>query len=383
MNYLTQNYNPQRITPKHSLRFPLSVSKINEKLTQPVICEGYVYMSKARFNIHAKDESLFQLHNENNEYSFIKGIFGANSNSFLSEATGGKVVELSCDNLQVLNEFDLGVTHTAKTLSIDDFYILMCRKNRSRNFPLQVARKNFKDNFLLWQFKPENVLSTFSVTEDEKFLVVGDTSGCIYLLDIDTGNVLWQQDVQSLGALTLDELNHRELPSLSLHDNLHISKDTISLGYLFHYIVGIDLYTGKLKWKRRFETGVPNTVVSEDGRQYYLSSTSLQTKLFVMDCYTGESITEFTIDVSDEVIKNKIATSRYSDVTTTHYWGVSAKGLLYAINLDTGIMDWHYDLDSALVHNPFFICNNRLYITTSAGQFIFEGQGGYIVDYRN
>jgi outer membrane protein assembly factor BamB len=378
MNYLTQNYNPQRITPKHSLRFPLSVSKIDGKFTQPVICDGLIFMSKAKVNVHAKDESLFQLHNENNEYPYVKGIFGGNSNSFLSEVTEGKIIELSCDNLQVLNEFDLGVTHSAKTISIGDFYILMYRKNRSRSFPLQVARKNFKDNSLLWQFQPENVISTFSVTEDNNFVVVADSKGTIYLLDINTGKVVWQQDVQSLGALTLAELNHRELPSLSLHDNLHIYKDTISLGYLFNYMVGIDLHTGELKWKKRIDYGVAYTTVDANGRQYYLASHSQASTLYIVNCKTGESIKEFIIDLSDEEIKNKFSSSVYSDVTTTHFFGVSQTGLLYAINLETGVMDWHYDLDSALVHNPFFICNNRLYITTTAGQFIFEGQGGYL-----
>ena len=379
MNYLTQDYNPQRITPQHGLCFPLTVSSTNEKFTQAIICNANVYKLKPRVNIHSEDESTFFLRNENTDNSYIKGIFGANSYSLLSETTEGKVVELACDDLKMVGEFDLGVIHTANTISIDGFYILMCRKERSRSFPLQVARKNFKDDSLLWEFKPENVLSTFSVTEDKKFVVVGDSSGCIYLLDIDTGRVLWKQDVKSLGALTLAELNHRELPSLSLHDNLHIYKDTISLGYLFNYMVGIYLHTGELKWKKKIDYGVAYTTVDSNGRQYYLASHSQATTLYVIDCETGESIKEFSIDLSDDEIKSKFSSSVYSDVTTTHFWGVSQAGLLYAINLETGGMDWHYDLDSALVHNPFFICNNRLYITTSTGQFIFEGQGGYIV----
>lgn len=147
-------------------------------------------------------------------------------------------------------------------------------------------------------------------------------------------------------------------------------------------MVGIDLHTGKLKWRRKFiAEDLAYTTVSDDGRQYYLvhTSGSKETVLYEIDCMTGESINELQVELDDKT-KKKFSSSVYSDVTDTHFWGVTSLGLLYAINLATGAMDWRYELKGALTGSPFFICNNRLYIVTHTEQFIFEGAGGYIVD---
>lgn len=380
MDYLTQNFTPERILPIRKLAFPLVVHSNNEVLTQPVICGGNIYREKAGVCINVYEERDLTLKDSNDKKSVVKGVFGLNEKSMLSETKEGKVCEFLSSDLSLLGEFDLGVIHTARTVSCKQFYILMCRENRSRSFPLKVGRKNVNDDTLLWSFAPNKSLSSFSVAEDKSLVIVTDSSGGIYALDIGTGEVQWQKDVQSLGALTLAELNNSSLGNLSVFDNPHIYNDTIAMGYLFEYMVGIDLHSGELKWKRKFETEVSYTTVDIEGRQHYLSSNSRASTLFIVDSETGESIREFTLDLKTEEIKRKFTSSVYSDVTTTHFWGVSGKGLLYAINLESGEIDWHYDLEGSLSHNPFFICNNRLYISTLTEQFIFEGQGGYVPD---
>ena len=79
MNYETEDYNSQRITPVKELKCPLSIlDKIEEKFTPPVISNGIVYKVKARHYIGAYSEKNLSLLNTNESEPFIVGCFAFN-----------------------------------------------------------------------------------------------------------------------------------------------------------------------------------------------------------------------------------------------------------------------------------------------------------------
>jgi outer membrane protein assembly factor BamB len=71
---------------------------------------------------------------------------------------------------------------------------------------------------------------------------------------------------------------------------------------------------------------------------------------------------------------------RPCDVTETHYLTSFDGGLIMAINLKTGIVDWHTTLPTGMPTSTFFVLNNRFYVSTGMSSYIFEGEGGYIPD---
>lgn len=394
MDYVTEQFNEQRLVPSRALKLPLCVVQQNaDRHTPPELKNGVLYKIKVGDNLKAYREDDFSLLGKNASKSFIIGGFGYTNDTLLIENEAGEsnICKIKQNTLEVVEEFDLGIIHSLYTFVGKHFYIVACQEKRSWLGNIKLARKNFNENKLAWQFKPADVIKAFSVTEDEDIVIVTDHSGGISALDIETGQVLWQKDVDTIGVLTEEEIeikNQRGTGKIT--DNPHIYKDVLVMGYLYNYIIGLDIVTGEVKWKRKFDdSNVGRLTVNDKGVIYFLDAWQKQSPaiLYTIDCLTGESIKELTVD-REEITLNRggedfidqFDSATYSDVTRAHFWGVTSPGLLYAINLETGQIDWHYDLGNGLPHVPMFICNNRLYVQTLTEQFIFEGQGGYIPD---
>ncbi len=379
MDYLTENFTASRLAPKRNLRLPVTISyQSKEKFTPPKICGGALYKVKPGISVNAYCESDLTLRCLNDSEKFVKGVFGIGSEGVLIESKAGRIFRLSVPDLRMQEEFDLGILHSCRAVYLDGFHIVMFREERSRSYPLKVGRKSLGESKFDWCFAPDKSLSSFSVSDDKKLVVVTDSSGGVAALDIESGAELWKRSLEELGVLTQSELSQGTEIS-AVRDNPHLFGSTIILGFMSRYLIGIDINTGDLKWKRMTNSSISYTTVDTQGRQYFLAAYDGPPTLMIVDGETGDCINELELDLQPEV-KEKFTSSVYSDVTVTHFWGVSGKGLLYAINLETGEMDWYYDLQGNVSQNPFIICNNRLYISTLTEQFIFEGQGGYIPD---
>ena len=148
-------------------------------------------------------------------------------------------------------------------------------------------------------------------------------------------------------------------------------------GYVFEYLVGVEAATGELRWKRRTTAEVSWTACDADGVIYYLAACQGPATLHGVDSHTGETVLEIPVDAESAGVVDTLTSSLYCDVTDTHFWGVSHQSLLYAINLESGAVDWAYDLEGNVTHNPMIICNNRLYVSTFGEQCVVEGRGGF------
>jgi len=218
MDYNTDQFNGTRIVPERSLSLPLNVIyQSKEQFTPFDICDGKLYRCKARISLNVYREDDLSLIKKNEEKPFVAGMFGFSDNSMLSVARSDdeeKVYEIDRDNLQIISEFDLGIISSSKTINCKDFYIVMFREERSYGSDIKVGRKNKSENQLVWGFKPEKSINSFSVTEDEKQVVVNDSHGGITLLDIESGEVLWSKNVDNMGVLTDDELDAKNIRGL-------------------------------------------------------------------------------------------------------------------------------------------------------------------------
>lgn len=375
MEYLTEDYSSNRTTPNHSLTLPLKRVGIEKYYPPPTIGLNRIFYINVNESLLVFSERSFELISTSIDIAPIVGATFTET-GVITELDDKSLCVIDNETLAIKTHLAEGSVFTSKMLITDIGFLVFRQEGEGWSAPLSLSLISKSCDKCYWSFFPEHPISGFALENDQ--VVITDSMGGIYALDLLTGNIRWQQDVYSLKALTELELNFEGLRSLWVRDNPHIYHDTICFGYLFDYLIGVDLHTGTLKWKYKVDTSIRHTSVTANGHQYYVSSNSRGTKLAILDCRTGTLIREVSLTLPS-TIKDKFTSSAYSDVTTTHFWGVSGKGLLFAINLETGNIDWSYDLEGNITENPFFICNNRLYITTFTEQFIFEGAGGYIL----
>lgn len=385
MDYVTEQFNAQRVPPSRKLRLPLNAVQQNtDRLTPPKIKNGIIYKIKPRVSVNAYQEDNLSLTKTNEKKPFIIGVFGFTDNEMLVETKEKAVEKVNLRSLDIVGELDLGIIQSSQAFFCKNFFIVEYQDERTYGEPIKLGRKNINENKLAWGFEPVHTIKSFSVTDDERKVIVGDYRGGISTLDIETGKVLWQKDVDTIKVLTEKEIEEKnKYGAGKISDNLHIYKDIIVMGYLFNYIIGLDVATGSVKWKRKFDDSNVGKLAADDkGRVYFLDAWHKRNPaiLYTVDCLTGESIKELMLDHDEVSVNENFSSATYSDVTSTHFWGVTSPGFLYAINLETGKIDWTYNLGNGLPHVPMFICNNRLYVQTLTEQFIFEGQGGYIPD---
>jgi len=383
MDYITEEFNGMRIVPERKLELPLNIIyQSKDRYTSFKIYKGVLYRAKSRQSLHAYNERDLSLIATNETKPFIAGLFGFSNNTMLCPTKNGKTCEIDTNNLNVLTELDLGVIFNSQTVVYHDFSLLTYRDDVTTRGHIKLGWKNNNENKLDWSFESDRVIKCFAINEDKSKVGLIETDGTITVLDALTGNTLWSKDVDNLGVLSTEELEWKTTRGLgAIANSLHIYRDQIICGYPYSYLISIDLLTGKLLWKRKNNTETLRLTVTDKGFVYYVDNyyTKSETpKLLSVDCITGETSKEFELDIDEKT--RELFDASYSDVTTTHFWGASSKGFLYAINLKTGEIDWQYHLGFGMPGIPFFICNNRLYIRRVTEDFIFEGQGGYISD---
>lgn len=374
MAYLTENYMADRLTPLHNLKLPLSKIGMDEMLTVPSIADGRVYFVQPAKHVRCVSEENFVEQNRSSGLNPIKGI---NYSPFglMTDLVGGASCLVDSDTLEEKVELASGVEFD-KTNAWTPSGLLV---NRYESEKLLLSLLNSRNGAVQWDFSPREVMSGYAVISDR--VVILDSVGGVYCINLDTGDILWEHDVQSIGVLTDTELKTDYLGMLSVSDNPHVIGNTITFGYLYDYLIGIDLSNGKLKWKHKVDTNTSYTTVTAEGVLYYFSPrTNVDDPVIhVINSESGEYANRMVLSLGLE-LNEKISKCVYTDVTTTHFWCFCGDGFLAAINLETGTLDWSTDLEKRASHNPILISNNRLYIATADELVVMEGDGGYLPD---
>ena len=382
MNYLTVFFNERRIVPVRNLRIPLHQIN-NEARTSPLplIYEGALYTADKQNGLRARDEQTFEIESAADIEFQRAGIFAAGSAGMCVRSASGNFhrvtwdtldsVEICADAPYFWNGHD--------TFSRAEFSILDSKEGEGLRAPKYITRKEFGNCDYTWRFRPDVPRSGFGANDD--FVVVQDVNGKIYVLDIVTGEVIWNKSTEELGVLTPEEINTKNKGVAK--DYPHIWGDVIVLGSHFGYLLGVGLETGELIWKCQIEGNAGYPCVTEDGKVYKFTNFRTRKNLLILDAATGETIQEWDLSGAAEKlgISDILSYQSYGDVTETHFWGTTTHGLLFAVNLATGEIDWHQNLGETIPYgDPFIICNNRLYMTTMNQLITFEGAGGYIKD---
>lgn len=377
MAYITENYAPDRLTPLHSLKLPLSKIGMEEMLTVPSIAEGMVYFVQPAKSIRCySEENFVEVHRSSN-LSPIKGI---NFTSFglMTDLADGTSCIADAETLNENTKLAAGVEFNKTNVWTHSGLLV----NRYEGEELMLSLLDNRTGAVLWDFSPHEFMSGFAVISDR--VIITDSIGGIYCIKLETGDVFWKHDVQSIGVLTRTELQSDLLGLLSVRDNPHLFGNTIALAYLYDYLIGIDLLNGKLKWKHKFDTNTSYITVTVDGLLYFFSRrTNIQGPVIhVIDTESGDYVNRTALSLDLE-FDEQISKCVYTDVTDTHFWCFSGDGVLLAINLESGALDWSVDLGKRASHNPIFISNNRLYIATADELIVMEGEGGYLPDSKH
>ena len=242
-----------------------------------------------------------------------------------------------------------------------------------------IARRENDKCKSTWEFTPESAMHYFGADNDK--LIIQESSGQIHALDINTGKIFWSRTIDEFNLLTPEE-KQRSLTA-DAKDYPHILGDVIVLGSKAGYLIAVNLQNGELLWKHNLVGGSAFPAVTEDGKVYKFADFYAGTSVTVIDAYTGDVIKQLDVkkQAEDLGIYDLLSSQSYCDVTDTHFWGTTLKGLLFAVNLETGNIDFHHVLgDTIPIGDPFVICNNRLYMATMNHLITFEGEGGYMPD---
>lgn len=384
MDYLTAFFNARRIVPIRELNLPLvEIGREKRDRPVPMIAGNRLLSCSKKAGLVIKDEKTFA-NIELPEYPRPVGILAVSRNSFMFQTELGnayRVLLNSLDVRQKCTEVFYYTTTGHDSVMNGGCSILHIQVGDGWLAPVHVARK---DNDLCeptWDFLPDVPNYRFSSTENE--VIVHDPDGKIYVLDITTGEVRWSKSTEDLRAITSKETQMPDKGSARDYPHI-IDNKTIVVGSHLGYLLGVDLESSELIWKKKIEGNAWYPCVNEKGELYKLTGEWRRSAAILkLNARNGEIIEE--IDLTNDMVElgltDLLRDQVYGDVTETHFWGTTTHGLLFAVNLTTGRIDWHQVLGERIpFHNHFVICNNRLYMTTMNQLITFEGAGGYIKD---
>jgi len=383
MNYLTVFFNERRIVPARSLRVPLCEINNEARICPlPLIYEGGIYTADKKNGLRARNEQTFEIARTADIEFQRAGIFAAGLTGMCVRSSSGNFHRVTWDTMdsEEICADSPYFWNGHDTFSRAGFSILDSKEGEGLRAPKYITRKELDECASTWEFKPDVPRTGFGASDD--FVVVQDVNGKIYVLDITTGEAIWSKSTEALGVLTADEIEMRDKGSA--RDYPHIIDGIIVVGSHLGYLLGIELETGNLLWKKKINSSASYPCVTEKGELYKLTGEWGQSATMLkLNASSGEIIEE--IDLTSDMIElgltNLLRDQVYGDVTETHFWGTTTHGLLFAVNLSTGKIDWHNIFDERIpFHDHFVICNNRLYMTTMNQLITFEGAGGYIKD---
>lgn len=367
--YQTEDYDASRLTPDHELNIPLTKLDFGKKIPIPSISSNHLYAIEARKRVNCLDVNSLDYITVNDGLSPIKGITDTEFGLFTMQ-DDNRAYLLDKATLHVTHELPNFIEYSTKTVSTSKG-LLVIKRNDDRRYWIALLDANR----VKWEVPIFHVISSFAVSNSK--VTVTDTKGGILCVNLVDGEVIWNKTLNSIGVLTESEIS--SLGRYSLTDNPHIFRNKIVMRYISDYLIGVCLDSGNVDWKVKINSSMNYTSVSNDGVLYSFKKgrAEEESEIIIIDSSNGEITRKVSI-MSDKSTKSKIVGTIYSDVTSTHFWGLTKDGFLYAINLTNATLDWSYDLGSIPGRNPFFICSNRLFVQTVSEFFIFEGVGGHM-----
>ena len=341
---------------------------MNAKHPLPAVIDDKVYLIAVMEGITALDGKDLSLQLKSEKYKPVKGI-SVTPEAIFIENEDGKSYLLDKETLEEKKELLDGICFTKSSTCINGVCYTLRKMGEGVIAPTVLAALSCDDWQVLWEFKPRKSILGFAVTTDQ--LVLVDHRGSIYCLDPLSGSVLWDKTVDELGVLSADELEHAG--GLKLSDHPHIHNDTVSIAYLYNYVIGLELRSGDLKWKRKYDDVIPYTTVTDSGLVYvYTPHNQSQCSTISVICSNTGSIKSEIQVKNDANPDERFDGMAFTDVTESHFWTLSYQGTISAINLESGVIDWEYEIKDHVTHNPFFISNNRLYVSTKSELSLFE-----------
>lgn len=369
MTYTTQDYSATRVTPKHELSLPLSKVGMDAKYPLPAIAEGKVYLVNVGKSISVLDDHDLSIQISNEILEPIKGVTVMSESIFI-ENDDGKAYLLDSESLEVKRELPNGICFDKSSTCIDGIFYALRKKGDGILAPTVLAALSCEDSQVLWEFDSQGNMFGFAVSNNH--IICADFEGSLYCLAASTGKVIWDKSVADLGVLTTEELESSG--GLMLSDYPRIHDGTVSIAYIFNYVIGLDVHSGDLKWKHKFEDGVPYTTVTESGLLYvYMPHNRSHGSMIRIICSNSGSVQK-EIQVKNNADHTECHHGiMYTDVTDSHFWTQSYQGLT-AINFQTGHIDWEYELKDPATDNPFFVSNGRLYVATRNELSVFQSK---------
>lgn len=373
MSYETLDYNVTRLTPSNRLKIPLKKLGMDKKHPIPSASENSLYLVTVGASVARYDHDKKGFESAVTSNAALAPIIGVNHTQhgvFVEDNSGSSYI-LDRETLQIIRKLPGGVCFSKDSGVFQELYFVHRKKGEGVLAPVVLAALNCVDWEIAWEFESKGSVAGFAVESGK--LVQADMEGTLYCVDTVNGNLIWEQSVESLGVLSTEELLTRG--GLMLTDTPRICGNTIILAYMYSYLIGVDLHTGELKWKFKFDSDIRYTTVTEDGviHIYSPASNPYAAQMYTLTGEFGEIKSKLDIIVPEE-LKQRFNMVTFTDVTDTHFWCLSVGGLLSAVNLTSGEIDWHYDIDDDVTHNPFFISNNKLFAATRNKLSIFESE---------
>jgi outer membrane protein assembly factor BamB len=216
----------------------------------------------------------------------------------------------------------------------------------------------------------ESVTCAVDVTSN-RIVSVGD-GFVVSCLDLNSGAVCWQRRPVELGlswGVSYAGMRVNVYP--------HLFQGMVIVTMPGQKIVALALSDGGLAWQWSAASDADpysyHPCVTEDGEIFHIADGSL----YRIEAVTGEGEEVGRITLNGGAPGFEVHAA-FCDVTTTHVWGVTHLGVLYAVNRETAVIDWLTDLGAQYsLGHPFVLCNNRIYIETIEDQFVIHGGGGY------
>ena len=212
--------------------------------------------------------------------------------------------------------------------------------------------------------------------------------GKFLCLDKYDGHVSWELDLSHEKKICgLKNIDYDFL------DRLFINNDIAVVCTHPGYFIGINLQRRDIKWVTELYATV-KFIGQWDGGIVAIVDWQ---RLAIVDSLTGEVKKDIAIqgDIMKRILGETFNVTKL-DITDTHLWAAwgteftsGPKGIITAINLETGVIDWYEEFDHIVPQfGQFFICNNRLYFSTlgpglespERRNYVLEGEGGYIPD---
>ena len=177
------------------------------------------------------------------------------------------------------------------------------------------------------------VMQRHAISRFHQTIVLVDKARSFYSWDAYTGEVRFRKTAEELG---IAELNVNALGQTApLTGKVHIYDNLAIHGGVGAHMVAVDIFTGELCWCVDLGGGGRGSVVTEDGVVCAVTGGTY----YELDACTGAIAKALPVPEPEDMDVLGIGAIS-ADVTTTHYWGAADRGALYAVNRETGEIDW-------------------------------------------